>query len=121
MWAVTRQHQSRGSEAGLSNQTVNPIFFLIRLPFFLVAFVVWTAWLLLAVPWAALWYFALRPVFQTVGAFFGSALAGDAQGFNSRMEKIGEEWWDEVSSSGPWLLKSYRSMWSWLLHGDKGL
>lgn len=95
-----------------------PIFFLIRLPFFLIGLTLYMtiATALMAGFWVlwGLWLFFKLP-FQMIGKLFSAA-------FSNRSSVL-EDWRDEGRQWNEWLssvgdyFSGYRSLGNWLVHG----
>lgn len=102
---------------------MEPIFFLIRLPVFLLGLVLFTLLVFVITPFAAVWWFFIVPplwlIFVVPFKFLEAAFKNRLDVFTSYIEKAVSDWGKKISDNiaGTW--GTYEEMGNWLIHGSK--
>ena len=99
------------------------IFLLIRLPFFLMGFLIYTALVCLIGPFVALFLFILKPlgriVFVTPFKFLEAAFSNKTEVLTSYFERVSSEWNTDVSNFFKDWFAPYGDLFRWLTGESK--
>jgi hypothetical protein len=102
---------------------MKPIFFLVRLPLFILAIWAITALTLLLTPLAAtLWILLLPPfwlIFKVPAKFFSAAFRNRPDIFSSYIKKSTRNWVKAIAEYFSGYGEMYQGLFKWLLHGNR--